>query len=398
MLRAPQSAVRLPVEGMTGWGDIAGQLGSSMASVLGTAAEFAGMRERVQAGGELAAFSEKLHKIGAEVARELDEQEVDDWEYSWNAAADGRLQEAVDSLPWSARKAGAELAAAYSERASLQARRKRDLQKVNHAREQWQLRVKQAVQAGDAERAAAWLDSGAGIFVPYEQLEEQKRLSADKACLAKWQKALNASPMQALVAYAAAEKEDLPSREEDRSELREFARLQRVELRKRWAQALASGESVADDEWTNAVAAGVLSQTEAESARGIPQSLSTASLCEWKQRIGESTTDDATITELLMQMGTTPMTIENRKTLMDYVRLSSRVQEDDRRTLMRCLGDLYSNGFFGCPSDSFAQERLLTLQTSGLNLLNDNGAQAAADWLQSLQESGDTWITLSDLN
>ena len=83
---------------------------------------------------------------------------------------------------------------------------------------------------------------------------------------------------------------------------------------------------------------------------------------------------------------------------MDYVRLSSRVQEDDRRTLMRCLGDLYSNGFFGCPSDSFAQERLLTLQTSGLNLLNDNGAQAAADWLQSLQESGDTWITLSDLN
>lgn len=397
MLRAPQSAVRLPVEGMTGWGDIAGQLGSSMAAALETATDYAGIRERVQAGGELAAFSEKLHKIGDEVADELDAQEVEDWEYSWNAAATARLQEAVDSLPWGARKAGAELAAAYSERASLQERRKRELQKVNRAREQWQQRVEHAVQAGDAERAAAWLDSGAGIFVPHAQLEKQKEYAAGKACLARWQKGLNASPLQTLVAFGRAEEEELPLLEEDRQRLEKLVYQQRMQLRHQWAQALTTGERPADLPWSSAVEAGIISQTDAEAAQTSPQPLNVASKCEWMHRIGECGADEEEHTNLLLQLGMAPMPDSERNQLLEYMQEADRVHVDDRRTLMRRLGELHADGYFGCPADSFAQERLLALQTSGLKLLSAEGANAAAEWLQSLHEVGHSWISLSDL-
>ena len=397
MLRAPQSAVRLPVEGMDGWGDIAEQLGRGIASALETSAKLTGIRERVQAGGELAAFSEKLHQIGSDAEQQLAEQDVNDWDYSWNAAAASRFQDAVDSLPWGARKAGAELASAYSARASLQARRKHELRGVEQARENWQKRVDDAIQAGDAARASAWLESAAGVFVPSGELEMQKTRAGSKACLVRWERDLQRSPLTALAAYASSDESLLPSEKEDRSSLELGINESRRTQRREWAHSLAGGYHPNEQEWRQMLAAGVVTPSEVASARSEAQPLSVGEQCEWMQRITECPADDDAVTTMLMGLGTGAMPDAERGRLLEYVGMASRVHEQDRLAMSSQLRDLYVGGGFGCPTDDFAQQRLLALQQTGIKLLAEEGTEATAHWLQQQRDATDAWITINDL-
>lgn len=394
MLRAPQSAVRLPVEGMDGWGDIAEQLGRGITAVIKTSAKLAGIRERVQADGELAAFSEKLHRIGSDVEQQLSEQEVNDWDYSWNAASSSRFQEAVDSLPWNARKAGAELASAYSARASLQARRRHELKGVEHARENWQKRVDDAIQSGDGVRAAAWLESAAGVFVPKGELEMQKSRAESKACLARWERDLQRSPLTALSAYTSAAEPMLPGEADDRTRLENCVNESRRYQRREWAHSLVGGYRPNEQEWQQALAADVVTQAEAAWAASEPRTLSVGEQCEWMQRINECPTDEDSVTSLLMSLGTSPMPDAERRRMMENIGMAARVNEQDRRVLTARLRALYVGGGFGCPADDFAQRRFLALQQNGIRMLADEGTEATAHWLQQQCDAADAWIDI----
>ena len=188
------------------------------------------------------------NRIGDETAAELAEQQVQDWDYSWARAASPRFAEAVAALPPQARAAGAELAEAYSAQASLKALRDRKVNGIRQAQQHWQQRVDDAVQAGDAQRAEQWLESGAGVFVPHGELKQRKQEADSKACAARWMGALQADPVQALADFYSASTSTLPALESDRTLLAEQMQRQQAQERRALAQAFIAGNRPAEPE------------------------------------------------------------------------------------------------------------------------------------------------------
>lgn len=397
MQHAPQQPARIPLEGMHGWIEAAEKLGKGAASAVLGSMELLQAEERVTAGGELAAFSERLQRIGAETAAQLAEREIEDWDYAWREESHPRIAEAVAALPPQARVAGQELADAYNAQASLRAQRDRKVQGIQRARQHWQQRVDAAVKSGDAERAEQWLQSGAGVFVPAKQVELHKKQAGSKACVARWQGALQSDPWQALADFHAAAPEQLPGEDDDFTALAEQMRMQRQASRRALAESLAQGERYPEPERQRALAAGLLSEEESTAAAEPPRELSVAELCHWHRRIDECGEDAAARTDLLMSLGTAPMQTEQRQRLLKRMKQSEGVALSDRLAMSRRLLQCYAEGGFGCPQDAWAQQRLHALQEEGLPILAEQGSAAAAEWLQGVSSHCDAWVCFSDL-
>lgn len=397
MLREPEGPVRVPVEGVIAWDEFARDLGRGVNRLAHSAHQLQSARERVKGEGELAAFSEQLHRIGQETAAEISSRKVEDWEYTWNELCSPRMAEAVSSLSPAARSAGAEMAAAYSMQASLRARRDYELNAIEQARHLWQQRVDDAVNHGDAERAEQWLQSGEGVFVPAAKLEEKKQQVSSRACVARWQRALQQHPLQTLADYAQAQRDSLPQTDEESAALGELMQQQRHAARRALALSLAEGTAAAEEDLRMAVQADVLTEQELQSALAPPAPLGTQSMSAWLRRIDETPANEAHETAILMALGTTPMAPEQRRHLRDRMNMAARVDEADRRTLSRELTHLYADGCLGCPTDAMVQHRLLELQKAALPLLAQQGASAVADWMQSIRRGCDTWVCYNDL-
>ena len=397
MQQAPPVPARIPVEHLHGWVDATQKLGSGVVStVLGTQ-QILNAEEKVTAGGDLAAFSEQLHRIGDETVAELAEQQVDDWDYSWAQASSARFAEAVAALPPYARAAGAELAEAYSAQASLRALRDHKVSAINKAQQHWQQRIDAAVQAGDAQRAEQWLQSGAGVFVPQAEVKARKLQADSKACTARWLRALQTDPIQALQDFHAAGSEQLPSLEEDRQKVATQMQQQHTFARRELAQALTAENRCSPARVHRAAAAGILSEHEAELAVASPRALSTAEHIDWLRRIDECADDAAAQGELLLSVGVAPLEPATRRRLVERMQMNSRLAAEDRRAFSRRLLHLYAEGGFGCPQDTEAQQRLRDLQLAGMPVLAEHGSQAAAEWLQGLHTHGYAWVCFSDL-
>ncbi len=397
MQQAPAAPARIPVENLHGWVESTEKLGRGVVSaVLGTQ-RILQAEEQITAGGELAAFSEQLHRIGDETAAELAEQQVEDWDYAWAQTGSPRFAEAVAALPPHARAAGAELAEAYSAQASLRALRDRKVTSIRQARQHWQQRVDDAVQAGDAQRAEQWLQSGAGVFVPPGEMQQRKQQVESKACVARWVGALQADPVQTLSDFYAATQTDLPAQETDRAGLAEQMQQQHARERRALAQSFAGGNRPAQPELERAVSAGILYPQEAETAAVPPRELSVSEHIDWLRRLDESADDETTQTDLLMAVGVAPMAADTRRRLVERMQMNARVAVEDRRAFSRRLLQLYADGGFGCPQDAEAQQRLRDLQLAGMPVLAQQGSEAAAEWLQALPTHGNAWVCFSDL-
>lgn len=396
MQHAPSSTVRIPVEGLHGWVDATERLGSGIVHAVLGADKLLRAEKKITAGGELAAFSEQLHRIGNETAAELADQKPQDWDYSWQAASAPRIAEAVAALPPEARTAAQELAEAFNAQASLRAQRDRKVQAIEQARHHWQQRVDEAVQAGDAQRAEQWLQSGAGIFVPQQELEQRKQQADSSACSARWHKAVQADATRALADYLAATPEQLPGASEDNATLAEHMQQQQQICRREQAQSFLQGNTHPREQLQQALAAGILTQSEYEQACTAPRKLSTAEQIDWMRRMDECADDEQEQTNLQMALGTAPMDAATRRHMLARARLAAQVPTEDRRTFSRRLLHLYTTGGFGCPQDAEAQQRLCTLQRTGMQLLAEQGSEAAAEWLQSVSAPCDAWVCFSD--
>lgn len=397
MQQAPAAPPRIPVENLHGWVESTEKLGRGVVStVLGTQ-QILQAEAQINAGGELAAFSEQLHRIGDETVAELADRPVQDWDYSWAQISSPRFAEAVAALPPQARAAGAELAEAFSAQASLKALRDRKVNGIRQAQQHWQQRVDAAVQSGDAHRAEQWLESGAGVFVPHGELKQRKQEADSKACAARWMGALQADPVQALADFYSASTSTLPALESDRTLLAEQMQRQQAQERRALAQAFIAGNRPAEPEIQRCLAAGVLYPQEAEQATATPRELSTAEHIDWLRRVDECAADEAAQTELLMAVGVAPMPPATRSKLVERMQLTARVAPEDRRAFSRRLLYLYAEGGFGCPQDTEAQQRLRNLQLSGMPVLAEQGVDAAAEWLQALHTHGNAWVCFSDL-
>lgn len=182
------------------------------------------------------------------------------------------------------------------------------MQAIEQARRNWQQRVDEAVEAGDAQRAEQWLQSGAGIFVPQQELEQRKQQAESSACRMRWHNAMQADATQATADYLAAP-EQLPTTSEDNTALAEHMQQQQQICRRELAQSFLQGTTHPHEELQKALAAGILTQSEYEQACTTPHKLSPAEQIDWMRRMDECSDDEPEKINLQMALGTAPWTL-----------------------------------------------------------------------------------------
>ena len=400
MLRAPSPSVQIPVQRVMGWGEVAQSLGGGISAVILGSTELAKEKEQVTATGELAAFSRQLHEIADDVRTRLSGHGAQDWEYAWEQLSAPRFSEAVAQLPPNARRAGRQLAEDFSRRAALQAFRDREMQQLDKARDNWQQRVESAVQAGDATMAERWLQSGAGVFLPQEQLEQESRSVRSRAGASRWMRGLEESPMKMLAELAGAGEDSLPQEKEDmrrlQSAVQRSRKVARAELVQRMEAQLAAGEDYDEAELELAGRAELLSERQLADARRSPRSLTQNELCVWNRRVDEAPADSPEREALQLDILTAPIPLSQRRKLLKRFVLCGSVPQEDRLSLSRGLWQMYSNGQFGCPGDEMALQRLEQLQSVGLPLLAESGTEAAANWMEQVNSGGIHWVCFSE--
>lgn len=397
MMSQPAKGVHLPIEGLTGWGESARRVGEGISAVLVGSAKVMQDRAQVAAAGELADFSERLKAIDQETRDELSGQDVQDWDYAWNAASAPKLAEAINELSPASRRGAQELAEAYNARASVEAQRDHELRKIDKARSQWRNQLDQAVQAGDSQQAHEWLHAGQGIFVPEDHVQNESRAIESRASLSRWQKNLQETPLRTLSELSSASAQDLPQQKTDAQQLSHAVKLARGSAGEQVLANLVScmeGGVSPDPEYMNlAVQAGVLTPDQASAAsQESPRCLSLRQQQDWMRRIDESPHDDAEAVNLMLDIATANMPIADKRSLLNRVEISRRVPEASRRRLSRNLWTLYHNGAFGCPLDEPAQKFFSSLQQESLARLQQGDDEQIDAWLNSLNESADRWV------
>ena len=397
MMSQPSRGVHLSTDGLTGWGEAARRTGEGISAVLVGSAEVLREQARVAAAGELADFSERLRSIEQETRDELAAQEVQDWDYAWQKASAPKLAEAIDELSPDARNAGRSLAEAYNSRASLMARRDHELQKIDKARTQWNRRVEDAVQAGDAHQASEWLQAGQGVFVPEGQLPAEQQAARSRANLHRWQRELQEQPLQTLSRLTAAQQEELPHPGQDAERLAharsQAGRAARGEVLGQLVRCMEEELTPEKDFLDLAEQAGVLTAAQRRSA-GQSEStpLTPENRRSWTRRIDECPEDADAAEALQLEIATAAMPRTERRRLLERVQLSRSLPERERQSLSRSLWELYSAGALGCPEDEEAQSHFAALQQQSLHRLAQEGSQGAAQWVQGMRDLADRWV------
>lgn len=402
MLSAPSPAVRVPVQGVLGWSEVAGDIGSGISSVISGGAALAQQKDEVNAAGDLAEFSGRLHAISEETREELAERDVKDWEYSWQELSAPRFAEAVAELPPAAREAGRELAEAFSRKAAVQALRDHELNRLDKSRTSWQRRVESAVRRGDAAQAESWLQSAAGVFVPQGELEQARRRVRSRACVSGWRRALAENPLRALGDIRQAPEDALPRDAEDKryfeAEVRRYRRDETARLAETLARYVTEQEPFDDELMQQAGRAGLLDERQLATADAPQRVLSPAERCDWMRRVDEVADSSEARTRMKLNIATAPFHFDERRELLERLQTSSKLSSDDRLTLSRSLWQMYERGEFGCPGDAAALQRLADLQKAGLPVLVEEGSEAAARWLEHVRGGGERWVCFSQNN
>ncbi len=397
MLAMPGQPLHVRTQGLYGWERAGRSMGEGIGSSLKGGADLAGLT-KVSSAGELAEFSEQLRAISSEVSEELREQEVLDWDYSWNAAATPRIHEAVQSLSAESREAGTELARMYSAQASIEARRDREMQRVSTARGRWEQRVDAAISAGQEEQALRWLEAGRGVFVPEEQMPQRHEEVRSRACRSRWEARLQSSPLETLSEMAVARGKNaalLPSREEEKRALKQSSQRVRNKLRRELAQGFSArvqaGEELERSTLELAARAGMISAVP-EYPNGGAVHMTDSSRTLWRRWLDFRSDDEESEVEARLAIATAPLPLAERRALLTRLEHTLTVPAADRRSLSNQLFALYHSGAFGCPGDAEAARSLLTLLDEGAELLAEQGAAAVADWMKAQQAGGDRWV------
>lgn len=400
----PSRGVHLPTNGLTGWGETARRVGEGFSAMLKGTAQVLQDRAQVAAAGELADFSERLKAINQETREELANQEVQDWDYAWQTASAPKLAEAINELSADSRQAAQELATAYNAKASVEAQRDYELNKINRARSQWRNQLDNAVQAGDAQQAREWLEAGQGIFVPEEQLPTENRAVQSQANLSRWKKSLQEAPLRTLSELASAPDQELPQQKTDNQRL-DYAkklagRAARQQVLGNLVSCMESGVSPEPEYLKMAVNAGLLSNEQAEYTLRTepPAALTREKQRDWLRRVDECDEGDEAAEELMLRIVTADMPVKDRKNLLNRVERSRKLPMQDRRHISSNLWSLYQDGIFGCPADDAAQQRFADLQQSSLAHLENDGRQGAEQWLHELRRDADRWVCFSKDN
>ena len=389
----------MPTDGLSGWGESARRAGEGFSAALTGATRVMQECAQVKAAGELADFSERLKSIDRETRDELAGQEVQDWNYAWQAASAPKLAEAVNELSPSSRRAGLELAEAYNAKAAVEAQRDYELGKIDKARAQWRNQLENAVQAGDVQQAKEWLKAGQGIFVPEDHLPEESESIASQASLSRWNKGLQEAPLRTLSELVDAPEEELPRQRTDAQRLnyakRQASRTARQQLLSNLLSCRESGVTPEPDYVKMAVKAGALSEKQAASALAEDDgaAMTLRERRDWLRRVDECEDDEEEAEKLMLDIASARMPQAERKNLLNRVEMCRQIPAQERRSMSRNLWDMYHNGVFGCPGDEAAQQRFAELQQGCLSRLANK--EEARQWTRKLREAAENWVCFS---
>lgn len=395
MVPYPSKGVQVPTYGINRWwGDSFEQLGRGIAAAGKGVAEMEQAREQVSTAGDLAGFYGRLQDTVAEAGEELRERgNVKDWDYAWNAACAPLVQDALREVPYESREAARSLAAAYTAAASLEQRRDAELERISTARQQWRQQLDDAVQNGDAEQAALWLERGRGVFVPDSGMEEARERTQSGAELSQWRQRLQSEPMHAL-AEMKEPNAALPRRAEDRYSLEQDARNSRDK------QETEAAEQMSNDilnnreplpEWVQeAHAAGVISDEQANAAAQPQRRMTPEQRCQWMRRMDETPVENAAT--LRLDICTAPHPMEERRELLRQMQETQSLPAEERQLLSRRLWSMYRAGNFGTPGDAPACRRLAELQQNAHSLLAAGNEKALSAWLAERGSEGGKWV------
>ena len=397
MLAYPRQSVHLTVNSLNDWGRSGQALGQGIAAAGRGAAELAGAMERVSFTGNEADIAERLDTIGREVADELQEKPVRDWDYSWQQAYAPRLHQLLTELDDDARVQAERMSPAYSRQHSLQARRAVEVERIRRARRKWQEQVEHAVQQGDTASARRWLEQGKQVFVPEFRLPQKLDEVESRSLSARWQLQLQQDPAAALAAWNEPDAAR-PTRQEDMQQLQNCMEQARRELESRLALQLSAAveQGLAPDAETlqQAAAAGVIPQHLLEASRQEPRPLGVADSCNWLHRIDERDTggDDRLVVEIALA----PVPADERRLLLQRVQSTAALPVQQRAGISRRLRAMYQEGHFGCPGDTAALRCLGRLLDEALQRqLSGAGEKEIRVWLDTLQQGDDHWLCYS---
>lgn len=395
-MSTPGRGVHVPIDGLTGWAEVARRTGEGISAVVNGSVELVQQRARVATAGELADFSERLRVIDQETRAELAEREIDDWDYAWQTTSGPKLTEALNELSPGSREAGHKLAAAYSARASLEAQRDFELQKISKARAQWRKQLDAAVQQGDTLQADQWLDAGEDIFVPRGSMEAQRESVHSQASVARWQRELSENPLRALGMLRSADESDLPTLQADKQSLAraksEAARAARSEVLRTLVSCMEDEHEPDAEYMSMAEASGALSHQQVERATQTAAPATPADWREWMRRVDECSDEEEEAQDLMLDIATAAIPIKQRRLLLKRVEMSRSLPLADRLSLSRSLWDLYRDGALGCPDDEAAQEHFADIQRVGMEKLAADGSQGAAQWVRDMRVRSNRWV------
>lgn len=393
----PPRGVQIPTEGISGMDDAAGALARGVKSLGSSLDELFSAQERVAASGEHAVLSGALQQVIADAGEHLlGGDEVRDWDYAWMRETAAPLEQALAQVDESRRDAARQRAEALMERASLDTRRRYEVNRISRAREQWQTSVDAAAARGDAETATARLESGRDVFVPESEMEARRDALLSRCKAAQWGERLRNAPMEALTDWNAAEAER-PSAEADalavQTEMESARRRLRGDLGDALVQGVREGKAPDAAVIERAQRAGVLTLPPPDSRKTLSLREELELMRALDAREAENA-DSRADWQLRLALLNAPLS--QRRRLLDCWEEGNALPQAERRELSAGLWNLYLAGRFGCAGDAVPQQRMAAMLREGHRRLANDGVDGAQTWLKSLQERRSRWVCFEE--
>ena len=397
LLAYPRQTVHLPLNSLNDWGRTGRALGQGVQEAGYGLVELVPAIARVAKAGQRADAAAMLREIGEETTEELLELPVRDWDYSWEQSFQPRVQQVLSQFSGEEREQARQMSETLGQRYSLEGRRRMELQRIRHARDQWQEQVDSAVRQGDEESACRWIEQGREIFVPESEMPRELNSVRNRSLQAAWQQQLQQEPYAALQAWQSAD-----SRKPD-----DEALLQRLEgdmenarhhlyrnLARQLAVDVEQGREPDTAQLERAAAVGVLPAEQMRNRGTEIASLSVADTCNWLRRIDERESGDDE--HLVVDIALAPIPLEQRRLLLQRVQSTGALPPHQRTAMSRTLWNWYREGRFGCPGDAESMLYLGRLQEEALLRMTTESSDAANSWLENLGKNADAWLCFDE--
>lgn len=402
----PGAGLRVPTSGIEGMGRAAAQWGQGWVEAVSGGAELATAvtrhqdsaaresadevldeaKRQVNTVGVVSQMQARLtEEMGAE-GHSLGDGEPGDWSSVWRRAGAPVVAETAAALPPEWREA----AGAMVQRASLLAKRRYELERVANSRHRWQEVLESEVSRGEPQMALQQLELGRGVFVPEEQMEERRREVESRCCAARWTRALQESPAEALRDW----------RREDAVRPAGNAQLEQVELAvsqarrglqrtlgQEWARRLAEGGEPTPQELQRAAEAGIVDASLAEK-----KTWSAQEYAAWQHRVDTREEGEVAADALRVEIAALGAPAPQRRALLGYLERSASLPPEHRRRVGEALWNVYLAGGWGCPEDAVPQQRLARMQQEAQQRLAAQSDEELNAWLLDCGSTASGWV------